>query len=102
MKQSEFDKIGLGECVESLNQAKLVCLRQWSLQLERLVEDGYSDQRIKDAVARIEDLRRETARQRELIRNIRDRDRRREYLARERKRKEAEAKKRENMRHNER
>lgn len=102
MRQRDFEQLGFRECVEALTQAKLICLNEWRKQLVLLNEDGYTDQRIKDAIGRIEDLRRETVRQRELIRNIKDRERRREFLARERKRREQEAKKRENIHHNER
>jgi len=75
-------------CWLAVEEARNAYLEQWIDSLKRIDEDGLDDQRIRDAMARIDDLKRESERQRTLIRAMRDRLKRKKELERMRKRRE--------------
>lgn len=77
-------------CWLAVEEARNVYLEQWIDSLKRIDEDGLDDQRIRDAMARIDDLKRESERQRTLIRAMRERLKRKKELERMRKSREKE------------
>jgi hypothetical protein len=77
-------------CWLAVEEARNAYLEQWIDSLKRIDEDGLDDQRIRDAMARIDDLKRESERQRTLIRAIRERLKRKKELERMRKSREKE------------
>lgn len=90
-KSPHFEKVVI-ECLEAIEYARNAYLDHLEARLAIIQEDGFDDQRIRDAQARIEDLRRETERQKNLIRGMKDRIRRRKELERIRKSQENEEK----------
>lgn len=88
MRKILKDQVELLQCLLAVEEARNAYLQDWIGSLERIDEDGLDDQRIKDATARIDDLRRESERQRLLIRAMKDRLRRKRDLERLRKSKE--------------
>lgn len=77
-------------CWLAVEEARNAYLEQWIDSLKRIDEDGLDDQRIRDAMARIDDLKRESERQRTLIRAMRERLKRKKELERMRKSREKE------------
>lgn len=75
-------------CWLAVEEARNAYLEQWIDSLKRIDEDGLDDQRIRDAMARIDDLKRESERQRTLIRVMRERLKRKKELEMMRKRRE--------------
>lgn len=75
-------------CWLAVEEARNAYLEQWIDSLQRIDEDGLDDQRIRDAVARIDDLKRESERQRTLIRAMRERLKRKKELEKMRKSRE--------------
>lgn len=75
-------------CWLAVEEARNAYLEQWIDSLKRIDEDGLDDQRIRDAVARIDDLKRESERQRTLIRAMRERIKRKKDLEKMRKSRE--------------
>ncbi len=80
------------QCLLAVEEARNAYLQDWISSVKRIHEDGLDDQRIKDATARIEDLKRESERQRALIRAMKDRLKRKRELERKRKSRETERK----------
>ena len=75
-------------CWLAVEEARNAYLEQWIDSLKRIDEDGLDDQRIRDAMARIDDLKRESERQRTLIRVMRERLKRKKELEMMRRRRE--------------
>jgi hypothetical protein len=75
-------------CWLAVEEARSACLEQWLASLNRIDEGSLDDQRIRNATARIDDLRRKSERQRALIRSMRERIKRKKELERRRKSRE--------------
>ena len=72
-------------CFLAVEEARKAYLEQWINSLNRIDEDGLDDQRIKDAMARIDYLKKESERQRSLIKAMRERLKRKRDLEKLRK-----------------
>ena len=88
MRQILKDEEKVLGCWLAVEEARNAYLEQWIDSLQRIDEDGLDDQRIRDAVARIDDLKRESERQRTLIRAMRERLKRKKELEKMRKSRE--------------
>ena len=78
------------ECLIAIETARMVALKQILERTMMVNEWDYSDRRIKDASDRVNDLKREIERQTMLVKDIREKARRRREQDRERKRREKE------------
>lgn len=82
------------ECLVALERSWIEYLRQRVSSRGVVTEDGLDDARIRDGMARIDDLRREIERQRRQLADIKQRAKRKKELERLRKEREREQKRR--------
>lgn len=90
MNNLSAKKLRILECLLEIETARQSSLRKWVGGVSRLREGDFDDVRIKDANSRIDDLRREIERQRNLIKGMKERKRRRDELERLRRNREKE------------
>jgi hypothetical protein len=82
---TSLDEENVFGCWLAVEEARNAYLEQWIDSLNRIDEDGLDEQRIKDAMARIDYLKKESERQRALIKAMRERLKRKRDLEKLRK-----------------